>query len=197
MSKLGTDNLTQALTLLGQRIELSEAARIELVVCGGSALLALGLVRRSTRDIDVLGRIDSDNGSIISANPLPAYLLQAAEDVRMALHLPENWINAGPTDQLKTGLPEGFASRLVRKDYGSRLTVFFASRYDQIYFKLYAACDQGPGKHVSDLQELKPMEEEMLAASKWVLQQDDSEGFRIVYLDMLKQLGYERIIGQL
>lgn len=42
------------------------------------------------------------------------------------------WVNPGPTD-------------LQRRDYGGALTVYFASRHDQIHFKLYALVDQGPG----------------------------------------------------
>jgi hypothetical protein len=48
------------------------------------------------------------------------------------------------------GLPEGFVSRLFQKDYGRRLTVYFAGRKDQIHFKLYAAVDRG-GYHIDDL----------------------------------------------
>lgn len=32
-----------------------------------------------------------------------------------------------------------------------RLTVYLASRYDQIHLKLYTLVDQGPGKHEDDL----------------------------------------------
>ncbi|MDR0532781.1 MAG: hypothetical protein LBH01_02385 [Verrucomicrobiales bacterium] len=197
MAKLSTDSLERALQLLGERLELQSSQPFGLVVSGGSALLALNLIQRSTRDVDVLGRYFSDKEVIVDPRPLPDELLAAAKDVQRALSLPENWLNTGPSDQLKTGVPDGFDSRLVRKDYGLCLTVYYVSRFDQIHFKLYAACDQGPGKHLMDLLELKPTEGEILTASRWVLQQDDSPGFRGQYLDMLKQLGYERIISQL
>lgn len=193
MKSLSDQNIDQALHLLGKRLELADAPRLELVVCGGLGLLALGLIRRSTQDLDVLGRFDEIFPGVVDMRPLPDYLLQAAEDVRAALDLPQNWINAGPADQLQAGLPEGFASRLVRKDYGSKLTLYFAGRFDQIHFKLYAACDQGPGKHVQDLMALKPTTEEIATASQWVLQQDDSSEFRSTYLDMLRKLGYGNI----
>ncbi len=47
-----------------------------LAVVGGSALLALGLVSRATRDVDVLAIVE-DRG-LVSAQPLPAALLDAA-----------------------------------------------------------------------------------------------------------------------
>ena len=197
MPRLSTDSLEQALRLLGERLELQSSKPFGLVVSGGSALLALNLIQRSTQDVDVLGRYLSDKEPIVDPRPLPDELLAAAKDVQTALNLPENWLNTGPSDQLKTGVPDGFRNRLTRKDYGLCLTVYYASRFDQIHFKLYAACDQGPGKHLTDLLELKPMEDEVLSASRWVLQQDDSQGFRVQYLDMLRQLGYERIIYQL
>jgi hypothetical protein len=56
--------------------------------------------------------------------------------------LPAEWLNSGPTGLLEFGLPDGFADRLQRRDYGEGLVVYLASRYDQIHFKLYAAVDQ-------------------------------------------------------
>jgi len=50
--------------------------RYTLAVVGGSALLALGLVSRATKDVDVLAIVE-DRG-LVSAQPLPAALLDAA-----------------------------------------------------------------------------------------------------------------------
>jgi hypothetical protein len=50
-------------------------SRIEIVVIGGSALTALGLVRRATRDVDILAI--ADNGELRVAEPLPQALLAA------------------------------------------------------------------------------------------------------------------------
>ena len=52
------------------------------------------------------------------------------------------WLNPGPAKLLEFGLPDGFAERLERRDYDAGLVVYFASRYDQIHFKLYAAVDE-------------------------------------------------------
>ena len=59
--------LTDQLQVLG--------SRVEIVVIGGSALTALGLVRRATRDVDLLAI--ADNGELRLAEPLPEALLAA------------------------------------------------------------------------------------------------------------------------
>lgn len=107
----------------------------------GSALSALGLVRRATRDVDVLAV--AENGQLRLAEPLPDALLAARAAVAADFGLPDNWLNAGPTDLLRWGLPEGFMSRVVARSYGTALVVDFASRLDQIHFKLFAMVDQG------------------------------------------------------
>jgi hypothetical protein len=84
-----------------------------------------------------------------------------------------DWLNAGPASLLDLGLPEGFLQRAQRRSYGEALTVLFASRTDQIHFKLYAAVDQGAGWHFADLQALEPTEPELQAA-RWSRTHDPS-----------------------
>ena len=85
--------------------------------------------------------------------------------------------NTGPADLLDFGLPEGFIDRLETHSYGDYLAVYFASRFDQIHFKFYAAVDQGPGKHSEDLEALAPTREELLRAARWARTHDPSPGF--------------------
>jgi hypothetical protein len=182
-SKEATDRLLSALSeqvaALGQRFEL--------VVVGGSALLALGLIERPTRDVDLIAlRTGDDLGT---AKPLPPALEVARDRVARDFSLPAEWLNPGPTDLLEFGLPEGFSDRLVRRDYGDDLTVYFASRYDQIHFKLYALVDQGPGKHEADLRALSPTEDELLAAARWSRLHDPSEGYERVLRAVLAHIG--------
>jgi hypothetical protein len=92
---------------------------------------------------------------------------------------------------LDFGLPAGFASRLVRRDYGPALAVWFASRLDQIHLKLYALADQGPGKHEADLRALEPTRNELIEAARWTITHDPSEGFRTELLGALAHLGFE------
>ena len=73
----------------------------------------------------------------------------------------------------------------------------FLSRYDQIHFKLYAAVDQGAGKHFDDLLALNPTEEEVEQAARWSMTHDVSEGYRKVLKDLLKHIGYSDVSERL
>ncbi|MBA3420299.1 MAG: hypothetical protein H0U12_00080 [Thermoleophilaceae bacterium] len=84
-------------------------------------------------------------------------------------------------------------SELEERRYGPALTVHFASRFDQIHFKLYALVDQGPGQHESDLRHLRPSEQELIAAARWTRTHDPSPGFRDGLERVLRHLGVERV----
>lgn len=164
-------------------------SHVEIVVIGGSALTALGLVRRATRDVGLLAI--AENGELRLAEPLPQALLAARAAVAADFGLAENWLNAGPTDLLKWGLPEGFMSRVVIRPYGTALIVDFASRFDQIHFKLFAMVDQGGGRHEADLRALDPTQDELTAAARWSITQDPSPGYKSVLVEALRVLGVE------
>jgi Nucleotidyl transferase AbiEii toxin, Type IV TA system len=172
---------------LGERLAES-GERFELVVIGGSALLGLGLIDRATRDVDLVAL---RRGSLVRPDPLPEALLEAASRIAVDFSLPADWLNTGPSSLLDFGLPSGFESRLERRDYGGSLTVWLASRLDQIHFKLYALVDQGPGKHEQDLRALGPSRAELLEAARWAITHDPSPGFRGELLEALAFLGVE------
>jgi len=195
-SPLNTERLDEALALLSERLRLVSAEPQELVVCGGSSLIARGYVSRVTRDVDVLARRVRGAG-MVSARPLPRELLDAANRVAADLALPSGWLNDGPADLFEMGLPDGFANRLQSRRYGTHLTIWFIDRIDQIHFKLYAAADQGPGQHVDDLQSLRPTGDELLAAARWAFSHDVSPGFHAIMCDMLTKLGYANVARQL
>jgi hypothetical protein len=159
----------------------------ELVVIGGSALLALGTIARATTDIDVLAL--RDGATLIKPTPFPPALVAARERVGRDFGVPDRWLNAGPADLLDLGLPSGFVERLRPRTYGAALTVLFASRLDQIHFKLYAFADQGPGKHESDLYALAPTRDELLQAAHWARTHDPSDGFEQILRAALSHLG--------
>ncbi len=193
---LNFELLDKALKLLSGRLELAGSFPINLVVCGGSALIATGLIMRTTKDVDVVALLDEAN-ELQSSQPLPDQLIEAAKQVADDLGLSKNWLNMGPADLVKFGLPNGFTDRLETRKYGECLTVNFISRLDQIHFKLYAAVDQGPGYHVDDLLALEPAPEELAAAANWALTHDRSDEFKYVLKDMLKKLGYEPVSNKL
>jgi hypothetical protein len=163
--------------------------QVEIVVIGGSALTALGLVKRATRDVDLLAIAIA--GELRRADPLPQALLAARAAVAADFGLDENWLNAGPTDLLTWGLPEAFMSRVVSRSYGKTLVVHFAGRLDQIHFKLFAMVDQGGGRHEADLRALSPTPGELVAAARWSITQDPSSGYRSVLQDALHVLGVD------
>ena len=196
MSQIDKKTLEEALGLLAELIEDQEAQHY--VVCGGSSLLALGLIRRTTtKDVDVLASLE--DGKLVTARPLPEWLFKAVRQASKDFGLMENWFNTGPSDDsfFKFGFPEGLIERLTTRDYGSKLRISYISRYDQIFFKLYATADSGPGRHYQDLQDLGPSAAELLAAARWTRSQDPSEGFLFVLGELLKSMGHERLIDQL
>ena len=135
------DEIDNALVLLGAALEAENAGSFDLAVIGGAALNVLGLCFRPTRDVDVVALLehdDADNTRLASSRPLPDALLAAGREVTRALGIADDWLNDGPTDLLDHGLPRGFEGRLMRRSYGSRLTVRFASRQDLIALKAYA-----------------------------------------------------------
>jgi len=129
--------------------------------------------------------------------PMPEPLRTAVVDVARAHGLADDWVNLGPESLLDFGLPEGLVDRLERRDYGG-LIAWLAGRFDMICFKLYAAVDQGPrSRHLQDLEELGPDQEELLAAARWTRTQDPSLGYRSMLVETLRRLGVEDADGRL
>jgi hypothetical protein len=170
--------LIEALDLLGE-ILADRGEQHHLVLIGGGALLLLGLIERPTQDLDVVARVDGDTW--IRAEPLPDALVTAVADVSAALDLQDDWLNAGPTDLLSLGLPDGFEARATRREYGG-LVVRIAARVDQISFKLYAATDHWPSrsKHLQDLERLRPTPAELGRSAAWCRTHDPSPGFQLL-----------------
>jgi hypothetical protein len=181
--------VNQFLSALGEQLQAQRSPVIEIVVIGGSALIAVGLVNRATRDVDVVAVLRS--GGLQKPQPLPEPLAIACARIARDFGLPDNWLNTGPAGLLDFGLPDGFVGRLESHDYGPALRVYFASRFDQIHFKLYAMADGMAGKHEVDLRALEPTEDELLTAARWTLTHDPSDGFRSLLLQALEALGVQ------
>lgn len=179
--------LNHALTLLNEQLILGDSPRTEIVVCGGSALIALSLVPRTTQDVDIVALMK--NGVLADPEPLPDYLVKAASQVGRIMNLSADWLNNGPASQFRLGLPDGFAQRLHPVNIGARLTVYYIDRIDQIFFKTFASADRG-GYHIADLRRLNPSEDELVAAARWCRTQDVSPEFREILKTMFTQLGW-------
>lgn len=195
-----SQQIENILSALGEHLEEMNALIPELVVCGGSALNVMRLVRRTTKDVDIVAfaeRNDHENISLKKAEPLPSALIEAAKKVARDFNLPEHWLNPGPTSAVEFGLPEGLMKRVETKRCGKRLIIHFLSRHDQIFFKLYAAVDQGIGKHYNDLLALNPAGEELEEAARWCMTHDVSEGFRQSVKEMLQHMGHGDVAERL
>ena len=184
---------------LESQIREEGGKRVSLVIIGGTALAVLGsFIRKSTKDVDVLGEAIEEKGivKISKLERFPTYLERAIRKVARDYGLPGSWMNLGSASQLDLGLPEGFEKRLIRRIYGSHLTLYFAGREDLIHLKLFAAVDRDD-YHVQDLFALKPTEEEIFRAARWALTQDVSPEFRTILKNFLKQYGYGDVVERL
>lgn len=83
MSNIDQESLDRALGLLGDLMQVRHHPPIHLVVCCGSALIALRLVTRTTQDVDVLATLE--NGQLLCSGLLPEWLLETAEAFRQVV----------------------------------------------------------------------------------------------------------------
>jgi len=79
--------------LLGNLMVARKRPAVHLVVCGGSALIALKLVVRTTKDVDVLALLQ--DGELHCARPLPEWLMEDAKAVQTELT-----VSSGPQRSL-------------------------------------------------------------------------------------------------
>ena len=170
-----SDSFEPPLAALGELLA-ERGFHYEFLAIGGGALQLLGLIIRPTRDIDVVAQVDETG--LVPVETLPAPLQRAVADTAAVFRLPIGWFNAGPRGLTDLGLPDGTLQRAHRRAWGG-LVLHLADRRDQIFFKLYAAADQGPrSKHFEDLRRLEATGDELRAAAGWAQTHDPSEGFR-------------------
>ena len=65
MKPIDISKLNEALQLLNEQLVLTDAPAAEIVVCGGSALIATGLVPRTTQDVDIVALMKAVNCVIL------------------------------------------------------------------------------------------------------------------------------------
>jgi hypothetical protein len=169
-------DIALALTRVGELLALAGQPSA-IVVLGGAALNLLGYVSRPTGDVDVIAFADGPR-LIAPPEPLPESLLSVVRTVARQMRLPDDWLNTVAALQWRQGLPPGLADRLEWREYGGALRVGLVGRYDLIFFKLYAAADEGAGGvHLKDLLLLEPTLDELAAAEVWIRTQDPSPAF--------------------
>ena len=200
MEELNSGSLQESLTLVGEILEIEKASPVHLVVVGGSALLAAGIISRTTEDVDVLAERGIPEGEIVPIHQLSQALSEAARRVAAELDLPANWLNASaalfsiPVESY----PADLWSEMKRQAFGSCLEVSFLGRAGLIYLKFYAAIDPGRKRRKhdrDDLVHLDPTKEEAEKAIKWLYHEELLNGGNTSeLLDVLTLLGYEELI---
>jgi hypothetical protein len=145
-----------------------------VVVVGGATLNLLGIVRRTTSDVDVIAQAFREPGGRLrlgQAEPFPAALERAIETVARDLGLEPDWMNAVVGKQWVAGLPPGIEHDVEWRGYGG-LRVGLVGRRTLIALKLFAAVDQGARSvHMQDLLALVPADVELAEAAAWVVTQ--------------------------
>lgn len=181
--------LEHALAALGELLAANgEDAR--LVAVGGAALRLLGLVDRTTTDVDVIARVRSGPttgpdgpgpSAVFHPEPLPEAVVRAAAAVARDLGLPSDWLNTEIAAQWRTGLPPGLGDDLTWLRFGGPpggLELGLVGRRTLIALKLFAAVDRGPKSvHFQDLRALAPTRDELASAAEWVRTQDENPIF--------------------
>jgi hypothetical protein len=109
MTFTSTAGIDTALAAVGELLE-ADGESVDVVVVGGATLNLLGIVRRTTRDVDVIARAYRDGSGelrLANAEPFPDPLERAIESVSRDLGLDRDWMNAAVGKQWSQGLPRG------------------------------------------------------------------------------------------
>lgn len=152
--------------------------RFEAVVIGGTALNLLGVVRRTTRDCDVL-------------HPeIPASILRAAKDfaTERSGHgdpLQSDWLNNGPASLTKV-LPQGWQQRLVPVFEGKAVVLRSLGRLDLLRSKLFGLCDRSAD--LGDCVALAPTPDELSLILPWLQEQDGNPEWPAHVIEVLDDL---------
>jgi len=156
------EDIAAALRQVGELLQ-AEGADVGAVIVGGAALNLSGIVRRVTRDVDVIGIDGFPHGPL---SGLPAVLDLAVREVARDRHLPPDWMNIQVSNGLTPGTPDDWMERVTWRRLGG-LRVGIAARQDMLWLKLWALADN-PGReghrHLNDLLALAPTPEELDAA---------------------------------
>ena len=179
----------EMLTALGSVLEDEGIDPVDIVVCGATALLLQGIIDRPTRDIDGLGLVVEEDGSLVLRKPLMSSEFNAAvERVGTLFHEGRLWFStAAITLYDDTELPPDLVDRAQIRRYGTRLTIRLCSRPHLICLKMWAAIVRGE-PDTGDLVAMKVSREEGEAAAAWCLEQDS--GVLPEILAVLKEVGH-------
>lgn len=152
--------------------------QFQAVVIGGTALNLLGVVRRTTRDCDVL------------YPEIPPDVLLAARDFAVERRnsgdpLQIDWLNNGPASLTKV-LPPGWQERTIPVYQGRAIVLRSLGRLDLLRSKLFGLCDRAAD--LGDCVALAPTPDELTAIEPWLKEQDGNPDWPAHVLEVLDDL---------
>ena len=178
--------IEEALAAVGDLLQVA-GERVAIVIVGGATLNLLGIVQRSTSDVDVIARAFRDERGklrLSRAEPFPESLLQAIRTVARDFGLSETWMNAEIGAQWSQGLPPWIESDITWRAFG-HLDVGLVGRRTLIALKLIAAIDSKRRVHLHDLLALRPADAELEESAAWVATQDAGPEFPDAITEMV------------
>jgi hypothetical protein len=161
----------------------SQGLRFRAVIIGGAALIALGIIKRTTKDVDCLEPALPDDIKDTSRR-------FASE--RPDLGLSVDWLNNGPLS-LQDDLPDGWRERLVPVFTGAAMALHTLGRLDLLRTKLFAYCDRQQDE--DDCAAMSPTVEELAVCLPWLLERDSNPHWpanvKASLRRLAERLGYE------
>lgn len=155
---------------LGEALQEGGSDPIDILVCGGMALIMQDLVVRPTTDIDGIGCVVDEEGSLVLRSPdMQHAFRQARERVAAANELGNRWINFQSRTLIDNGLPEGILERALKSQYGPKLRIRLCSRVDIVALKMWAALDPKRDVDLKDLLSLKVKRDEAEFGARYCL----------------------------
>jgi len=190
-----TGVLEPALAAVGELLAADDV-EVALVVVGGATLNLLGLIDRTTQDVDVIALASDPVGAVPALlappDPLPDALQRAIHRVARDFELAPDWINTAIARQWSQGLPPWLPHDITWRRYGG-LHVGLVGRRTLVALKLFAALDQSVRSvHAQDLLALKPSDAELDEAAAWVVTQDASDSFPRLVTEMVEHVREHR-----
>lgn len=163
----------------------SEGLAFEATIIGGSALVLLDVVQRTTDDCDVLDP------------PIPTDIDGAAKRFARAHGLAPDWLNAKSHDFVRVPgcLPPGWRSRLRPAFEGSAFRLSTLGRADLLATKLVALVDRGTD--YEDCVALSPTTAELKAAWPFVVQYEANPESREVFWIPTARKQFNRLVEAL
>lgn len=184
-----------ALELLSEILQDSGSQPHWLIVCGGAALQAHGIITRATRDLDVIALRQEFSG-IESAFPLSSELRTAIAQVADFYNLPKNWLNASSAMILGSisELPPQLWSEPITEEFGSHLKISYLSTSGLTLLKVLAFLQRNVARDYEDLIAISPTERDIKMALDWYrTHHDTSPADKGRINKLLKNLNYEEL----